>query len=99
MKKHTAITLFCVALLILPMSYAQDNAAEVPFDNAAETEAEEAEKEAGENDSAAKQAQQQIPAQKESEQKEPEPVVNPDATFTPTEEISEDQPVPFPVDI
>lgn len=27
------------------------------------------------------------------------PPPNPDATFTPTEEISEDQPVPFPVDI
>ena len=27
------------------------------------------------------------------------PTVNPDASFTPTEEISEDQPVAFPVDI
>lgn len=27
------------------------------------------------------------------------PPVNPDATFTPTEEISEDKPVAFPVDI
>lgn len=38
----------------------------------------------------------------EEEGQEPEveqPEINPDASFTPTEEISEDRPVPFPVDI
>lgn len=36
----------------------------------------------------------------ETASEEPEqPQVNPDASFTPTEEISEDKPVAFPVDI
>lgn len=41
------------------------------------------------------------PAPAESTAADPpaQPQVNPDATFTPTEEISEDKPVAFPVDI
>jgi len=37
--------------------------------------------------------------QTEPAQEQAQPEVNPDASFTPTEEISEDAPVAFPVDI
>lgn len=35
----------------------------------------------------------------ESQKDNAQPAINPDSTFTPTEEISEDKPVAFPVDI
>lgn len=44
-------------------------------------------------------AAEQTAEQDAAKQSEPEEVVNPDASITPTEEISEDKPVAFPVDI
>ena len=95
MLRHLFAT-FLVLLLSSTVSFvaAQDD------DSAPSFEQGDAESEAELEIESDQEIETQEPEQEPAVQPEPiDEEINPDASFTPTEEISEDKPVAFPVDI
>jgi hypothetical protein len=97
--KHNLILLL-VCCSSVSIVYSQDSttdqassvAAQEPSRTATQREADEGDP----NDQSESQAEQEVPQPKQQKESKTKP---PKQVFKPTEEISEDSPVPFPVDI